>query len=111
MRHNALAHCAATNIAVANKKYFNHYSITPYISRISSQMLDFAGFLDYSEILCFQSIFSNRLIFSHICPRKIGKYVGKVSGFTNGLFMSSPLAAVPLSHHQNSHGCRCSMLH
>jgi hypothetical protein len=72
--------------AVADKKYFNHFSITPYISCISSQMLDFAGFSDYSEILCFQSIFSNRFILSHICPCKIGKYVGKVSGFTNGLF-------------------------
>jgi hypothetical protein len=71
---------------VADKKYFNHFSITPYISCISSQMLDFAGFSDYSEILCFQSIFSNRFILSHICPCKIGKYVGKVSGFTNGFF-------------------------
>ena len=38
-------------------------------------MLDFAGFSDYSKVLCLQSIFSNRLILSHICPRKFGKYV------------------------------------
>ncbi|NBI62467.1 aminotransferase class I/II-fold pyridoxal phosphate-dependent enzyme, partial [Clostridiales bacterium] len=75
-----------THDSVADKKYFNHFSITPYISCISSQMLDFAGFSDYSEILCFQSICSNRLILSHICSCKIGKYVGKVSGFTNGFF-------------------------
>ena len=42
--------------AVADKEYFYHFSITPYISCISSQMLE------------------------------IGKYVGRVSGFTNGLF-------------------------
>ena len=72
--------------AVADKKYFCHFSITPYISCISSQMLDFTGFSDCSEVLYFKSIFSNRFILSHICPCKIGKYVGKVSGFTNGLF-------------------------
>ena len=54
---------------------------------ISSQMLNFAGFLNDSKAVCFQSIFSNRFILSHICPCKIGKYVGKVSGFTNGLFL------------------------
>jgi len=53
---------------------------------ISSQTLDFTGFLNDSKAMCFQSIFSNRFILSHICPCKIGKYVGKVSGFINGLF-------------------------
>ena len=77
---------------------------------ISSQMLNFTGFLNDLEAVCSQSIFSNRFMPSHICPCKIGKFVGKVSGFTNGIFKSSPLAAVPLSHHRNSHGCRCSML-
>jgi hypothetical protein len=56
MRHDALAHGATTDVAVADKEYFYHFSITPYISFISSQMLE------------------------------IGKYVGRVSGFTNGLF-------------------------
>ncbi len=45
--HDELAHGASANISMANKKYFNHFSITPYISCISSQMLEFAGFSDY----------------------------------------------------------------
>ena len=81
------------------------------MSCISSQTLDFTGFSNHFEILCLQSIFSNRLILSHICPCKIGKYVGNISGFTNGLFKSSPPAAGPLLHRQNSHGYKCSVSH
>lgn len=56
------------------------------LRHIYAKTLDFTGFLNDSKAVCFQSIFSNRFILSHICPCKIGKYVGKVSGFTNGLF-------------------------
>ena len=67
------------DIAVADKEYFYHRFISPHIFCVSSQMLDFTGFSDYFKILCFQSIFSNRLILSHIFPCKIGKYVDKVN--------------------------------
>ena len=63
------------------------HPLLPLKSRFSSHMLDFTVFLNDSETVCSQSIFSNRFILSHICPCKIGKYVGKVSGFTNGLFL------------------------
>lgn len=49
-------------------------------------MLGITGFFGFWFPDCFRGIFSNRTIPSHVFPCNIGKYIGKVSGFTNGLF-------------------------
>jgi len=43
--HDKFSHGAAADVAVADKQDFYHFLITPYMFCISSQMLDFAGFL------------------------------------------------------------------
>ena len=72
-----LGHGGATDIAVADEKYFYHILITPFLLCISSQMPNIAGFFGIFLFLCFRCIFSNLPVFSRAFPCNIGKSVGK----------------------------------